>query len=578
MKDYFKEVKIIYDILPIKLKKDAKLIIALLSLSGFLETLSLGLFIPLIAIIAEGRINFPILDNIFDLSQFKANEILPSLILIIFLIYLIKSFFLSYVEFGTQKLINKVKKEITSQLFKKYLKNSYKFYLKNNSSILLRNLTTEVIAFTNGIIQSVLMISKEFFIILFLIILLFIFNYKISIFVLTFGLILIFSVKILLKHVLFNLAEKRMDYRGKENKHLLETLQGIKFIKSYNIENNFINKLSPILQVIVDLKSKETTIQLLPRIWIEVIILILLALIGIYFYFFNLGINLYLSFISLFLIAMLKMLPSFISISRSINAYQAYKPSINFIKKELSSSTYETQKNNNELSDGKILKFDNNFEIKNIDFKYDNQKSKIFENLNFKINKKEDLIGIYGESGVGKTTLIDILIGLHNPQKGDFFIDGELVDQNLIKGEIFGYVPQSIYLFDQSIKDNILIAPKIKLSDVSYNDILKQSDLIEFINSLPDGDNTLIGENGAQISGGQKQRIGIARALANEAKILIFDEATSALDQKSEDNVFETIKKLSQKKSIIIITHNKKLLDYCNNIYCLKNKKLEKEK
>ena len=115
----------------------------------------------------------------------------------------------------------------------------------------------------------------------------------------------------------------------------------------------------------------------------------------------------------------------------------------------------------------------------------------------------------------------------------------------------------------------------MKLSDANYNDILKQSDLIEFINSLPDGDNTLIGENGAQISGGQKQRIGIARALANKTKILIFDEATSALDQKSEDNIFETIKKLSRKKSIIIITHNKKLLDYCNIIYCLKNKKLE---
>lgn len=485
---------------------------------------------------------------------------------------------MSYVEFGTQKLINKVKKEITSQLFKKYLENSYKFYLRNNSSILLRNLTTEVIAFTNGIIQSVLMISKEFFIILFLIILLFIFNYKISIFVFTFGLILIFSIKILLKKILFNLAEKRMDYRGKENKTLLETLQGIKFIKSYNIENNFINKLNPILQVIVDLKSKETTIQLLPRIWIEVIILILLALIGTYFYFFDLGMNLYLSFISLFLISMLKMLPSFIAISRSINSYQAYKPSINFIKKELSSTTYETQQSNNESSDGKIFKFDNDFEIKNIDFKYDNQKVKIFENLNFKINKKEDLIGIYGESGVGKTTLIDILIGLHNPQKGDFLIDGESVDQNSIKGVIFGYVPQSIYLFDESIKNNILIGQKMKLSDANYNDILKQSDLIEFINSLPDGDNTLIGENGAQISGGQKQRIGIARALANKTKILIFDEATSALDQKSEDNIFETIKKLSRKKSIIIITHNKKLLDYCNIIYCLKNKKLEKEK
>ena len=118
----------------------------------------------------------------------------------------------------------------------------------------------------------------------------------------------------------------------------------------------------------------------------------------------------------------------------------------------------------------------------------------------------------------------------------------------------------------------------MKISDTDYNDILKQCDLVEFINSLPDRDNTLIGENGAQISGGQKQRIGIARALANNAELLILDEATSALDKKSEDNIFDTIKKISQTKSIIIITHNRKLLDYCNNIYCLKNKNLEQEK
>lgn len=578
MRDYFEEVKIVFGILPPKLRKKVKLILGLLSVSGFLESLSIGLFIPLITIISEGRMNFPILNNFYDFKKFEINEILPLIVFLIFFVYLIKSIFLSYLEFNTQKLINNVKTELTSTLFRKYVNSSYKFHLDNNSSILLRNLTSEVIAFSNGIIQPILLISKEFFIIAFLVILIFIFDYKVSIFVLTFGIILILSIRTILKKILYDYAKKRMNYRGKENKTILETLQGIKFVKSFKIESNFIMKLIPILQVTADLKSKETTIQMLPRIWIELVILFLLLIIGSYYFFLDIGMNLYISFITLFLIAMVKMLPSFIAITRSINAYQAYKPSINFIKKELSSDVYEYQESIQESSEKLIIKFDKDLIIKNIDFKYDNQKFYIFKNLNLKINKKNDLIGIYGESGAGKTTLIDILIGLHKPERGEFFIDGKIIDQNSIRGKIFGYVPQSIYLFDESIKNNILIGQKMKISDTDYNDILKQCDLVEFINSLPDRDNTLIGENGAQISGGQKQRIGIARALANNAELLILDEATSALDKKSEDNIFDTIKKISQTKSIIIITHNRKLLDYCNNIYCLKNKNLEQEK
>ena len=188
-------------------------------------------------------------------------------------------------------MVNNVKAELTSALFKKYINSSYKFHLKNNSAVLLRNLTSEVIAFSNGIVHPILLISKEFFIITFLIILIFIFDYKVSFFVISFGAILILSFRFLLKKILYKLAKKRMDYRGKENKTILESLQGIKFVKSYNIENNFISKLIPILEVTANLKSKETTVKVLPRIWIELIILILLGLIGSYYFFFEKGMN-----------------------------------------------------------------------------------------------------------------------------------------------------------------------------------------------------------------------------------------------------------------------------------------------
>lgn len=262
---------------------------------------------------------------------------------------------------------------------------------------------------------------------------------------------------------------------------------------------------------------------------------------------------------------------------RIINGYQAYKASIDFIKKELDEITDYKEFQNEETINNKI-EFNKELVIDNISFKYDGQKKNIIENLSLKINQKSELIGIFGDSGVGKTTLIDILIGLHNPNKGKFYLDGNLVEQNLIRGKVFGYVPQFIYLFDDTIKNNILISNNKKISEEYYNEILEQCDLLEFINSLPEGSNTFIGENGAQISGGQRQRIGLARALINDAKILILDEATSALDKRTEDNIFDTLKKISLKKSILIITHNRNLLNYCNKIYCLKSGNLNQEK
>ncbi len=551
--------------------------ISMLSISGFLESLTIGLFIPLISIISEKKTDIPFLNNFYDFSEIEINEFLVLVVSLILVVYLIKSIFLTFLEFGVQRLINDIRVELTSDLFKKYINSKYEFHLRNNSSVLLRNLTVEVVSFCHGIIGPILILAKEFFIIVFITVLLFLFDYKISIFTFLFGIILIFTIKTILRKLLYTLGFKAMNFRGEANKIIIESFQGIKFIKSYKIEDNFINRLLKNLKLTAEVKSKETAIQSVPRIWIELLVLITLSLLGLYFFIFNISMSAYFSFISLFLIAMLKMLPSFMSAIRTINGYQSYKASIDFIKKELEEIDENNEPNKEELINKKV-ELNKELIIDNVSFIYEGQKQNIIENLNLKINKEGDLIGIFGDSGVGKTTLIDILIGLHNPHKGQFYLDNNLIEQKLIRGKIFGYVPQFIYLFDDNIKNNILITNDKKISEEDYKKVLNQCDLSEFIDSLPEGDKTLIGENGAQISGGQRQRIGLARALANDAKILILDEATSALDKRTEDNIFDTLKKISLKKSILIITHNRNLLNHCDKIYCLKDGNLKQEK
>ena len=578
MKKYLAELKTVSSILPKKIKKKMRVMLLMLSISGFLESLTIGLFIPLIAIFLEKKTSYTFLNKFYDYSKFDTENLIIIIICLILSVYLLKSIFLTFLEFGMQKLINSIRVQITSSLFKKYVNSPYKFHLKNHSSILLRNLTSEVVAFAHGIIEPILMLAKEFFVIIFILTLLFLFDYKISIFAISFGILLVISVKMILKKLLYTLSSKSMYYRGQVNKITLESLQGIKFIKSYKIEGNFIERLLRNLELAAKVKSKENAIVSMPRIWIELTVLILLAILGLCFFILGSSMNSYLSFISLFLIAMLKMLPSFLSAIRTINSYQSHKPSIDFIKNELTENIEDYQEKNPEQSNKKEVKLDKEFIIKDISFKYEGLKKNIIQSLNLEIKKKNELIGIFGDSGSGKTTLIDILIGLHNPQEGEFYIDGNLIKQKMMRGKIFGYVPQAIYLFDDTIKNNILITNNSKITEEEYNNVLEQCNLSDYVNSLPDKDQTIIGENGAQISGGQKQRIGLARAMVNDAKILILDEATNALDKRTEENIFETLKKISSKKSIIIITHNRDLLNYCNKIYCLKNGKLNQEK
>ena len=139
--------------------------------------------------------------------------------------------------------------------------------------------------------------------------------------------------------------------------------------------------------------------------------------------------------------------------------------------------------------------------------------------------------------------------------------------------EFFGYIPQNTFIFDDTIKNNILLANNFpdNLFEKIF-EILETTKLKKFINSLPEKENTLLGENGSRISGGQKQRIGIARALMFNPKVLIFDEATSGLDKETEEMIFENLEQISKTNSIIVISHNSHIKKYCKTIYKLSEK------
>ena len=185
-------------------------------------------------------------------------------------------------------------------------------------------------------------------------------------------------------------------------------------------------------------------------------------------------------------------------------------------------------------------------------------------------------VGIKGASGAGKSTIVDILLGLLHVQKGEITCDGANIFSNYESWlSQIGYIPQSIYLIDESIRDNIAFGiDEREIDDARIREVAAEAQLLEFIDSLPEGLDTKIGDRGVRLSGGQRQRIGIARALYHNPEILVFDEATSALDNETEAALMGAINSFHGRKTMIIIAHRLNTIENCDLIYEVKGEKI----
>jgi len=241
---------------------------------------------------------------------------------------------------------------------------------------------------------------------------------------------------------------------------------------------------------------------------------------------------------------------------------------------------FEILKNVNKVSNSNYKpKEFSSLKLENISFKYPGTNKNIFENTNFRIQKNQ-CIGIVGESGSGKTTLVDILLGLLKPQKGKVFINNKESFNTSIDWEnMIAYLPQDDLILDQDIKTNVSLDLKSSKQNLKkIESAIQKSNLIEFIQELPDGINTKIGKNGIRLSGGQNKRIALARTFYHDKQVLVMDEATSSLDSKTAKNILEQINYLKKDKTIILITHQTENLKYCDIIYRIKEKKIILEK
>lgn len=566
-----KKIFKLFKILEIHDRKKLITLFFLTIIAMIIEVSSIITFLPLVSEFLESGEKFYFLKNIIF---FKGIDYIYILIFLFLSIHFFKFLYLFFFYYTQNKFINNLSANLTVRLFNKYLYQGYEIQTNNKTSVMIRNLITETKMVCSSFVSPVFMIIIEIITISGIVIFLFFFKPDIALItgVLFFFLILFYSLSIK-KHFLI-WGSARQFLNNMSLKIGLNVLNGIKDIMIYSKENFFKYKFNQNETEFARVSKFYQTFQQLPRLVLEFIFIFFLIFLIIYLKTQNLSNNEILEIASVFAISGVKIIPS---ASKIIGSFQMLKFGIpaleSIINEDIKSIDHYRQEH---FSKCLNYNFKDNIILNNISFAYQkNNKQLIFENLNFKIEKNK-IIGIFGNSGSGKSTFVDILSGLLAPVSGSILIDGKNIGKNSkLLRSIFAYVPQNVFILDDTIQNNIVFGENDNEIDIErLNNAIHQSQLKYFVESLPKGVNTIVGERGSVISGGQIQRIGIARAIYHNAEVLIFDESTNALDQNTENQIIEEIKQLKKFKTTIIISHNIKILQICDNIYELKNKTL----
>lgn len=527
-------------------------------LGMILDIFSLALLVPLIEIIIDENFNSYTLKILDFLDKYSKGGILLSFSFFIISVFILKSLYSVYLTYRQNRFISNLIRDTSNRLFSFYIEQDFKFYVNINSAEVVRSLNNDLHQFSLYL-RSILFFITELGFVLSTVALLIFLNPIISIGTIIFFGLMIFVYYKILKQKLNKLGFKKQQVGLTYNKSILETMNSIKEIKVNKKEEFFKNSLATNTNILWSIDAVYNTYNQAPRYILELISIVAIFIMIFFLSFSDVGGGA-ISFLGVFVASVFKILPSANKILNSLQNLKFSNSVIETILKKVNTSKKTLPKFT------RIKKF-NELKLSNITFGYSN--TILLNNINLKI-KKGDFIGIKGESGTGKTTLIDIILGLQKPQKGSLTINGK---ENI--EFIKGYLPQNCYILDESIRDNVAFGVSKKDQDLKrILDSIKKAELHDFVVKKQEGIDFIVGETGARLSGGQKQRLGLARALYNDPDIIILDEPTSALDSKTEASILQTLQKLSKWVSIILISHNESLLKGCNQVYKLENKKL----
>lgn len=556
-----------YSLLDKKFKFFLFILTILIFIGMLVETIGITLIIPLVSLlIFEGEyINFFSKSLGVDLSSYEKRYLINIFVLLFAIFFFLKSVYLISILYLQNKFSFELQASISYNLYRNYLSKSFLFHTNQNSSVLLRNIIIEMNNLHLFIINPLITILAEILLVLGLM------SLMIFVDATVFGLIIITGIPFLFIYLSFAekkikiFGDKRLFFDGLKVKNVKETFNSIKEIKIYNAENYSLNYYDTVNRKSANFAKLQSWFEQFPRILLELFsagcLLVFLLYVGSNYY----DIEGLIAKTSLFALASFKMLPS---LNRILVSLQNFKYGIPFLEK-VSDDLDIANKINKTNSVDNFNNQINKIEFKNVSFKYTD--NLVLRKVNFSF-QKGDIIGIKGASGSGKTTLINLIVGLLPPSEGKIVFNNEHLQKNNKPIFNVGYVPQNIFLNDDSILRNIAFGIENNNINLEKIDKLIQSlQLSSLIKNFKNNNNFSIGENATKISGGEKQKIGIARALYFDPELIILDEATNELDASTEELILKTIDDYCQTKITIIISHKDSTLKKCNKILNLKN-------
>lgn len=552
-------------------------------IGGFLETLGVGAMIPVVnALLAPDALQeyingYEPLRGLCEALHIETvKQLTMALLFGMMAIYVVKNLYILFLTYKQNAFITQNRNKMISRVMAEFLNRPYEKYLGADIPTVFR-ITDSDIPQTFSLILAMLQLASEVVVSVLIFMVMLFSNVALTLFVIAvFGVMTLFIVKVF-KPRLNKIGAKNQAIQSRIAKWRIQATYGLKDVKVLNREEFFVRNYYETGRVGADVARNYAVLNNTPRLMIETVFIVsMLAFMAVYI---SGGgdITAFATNIAAFAVAAVRVLPSVNRINTYITEIAYTQPSLDFVYENLQEGmkTDEMLAKRRAQSQTQKLKLEDKIELNHISFHYPDSDKAIFKDAHMIVPKGKS-VGIIGASGAGKSTIVDVLLGLLHAQEGQITCDGVDIFKNYESWLAqVGYIPQSIYLIDESIRDNIAFGIDAdRIDDARIWEVLEEAQLKEFVQELPEGLDTTIGDRGVRLSGGQRQRIGIARALYNDPEILVFDEATSALDNDTEAAVMEAVNSFHGRKTMIIIAHRLNTIEKCDIIYKVENAKL----
>lgn len=545
------------------------LLMIMMIIGSFMELLGVAVFQPFVNVI-------------MDSSQIQESEILSwmyqtfscstlqgfltILAIGIIFIYVVKNVFIWLEQDMIFRFTYGIQQKLSTRLLTTYLAEPYTFHLNTNIAELQRSMQEDTGLFTQVLMHTLQLIAE---VVVCIALGLYLFNVSQSITAVIGVLMLlcVFGFTKTTKEFSKKLGRESQIYKGKLYQWVNQSLGGVKEVKVLNREGYFVSSYKKYYKLYIRGTRLNRLLSITPKYMVEALCMsgLLIAII-IKMNFGQKEITEFIPQLATFAVAAFRLLPSVGRINEHVNNILYAVPSVDLIYHDL--KNIEDYQDDGEIGEEREWKFEEAIVAKHITYAYPNTEKNVLEDAGCIIPKGKT-VALIGSSGAGKTTMADIILGLLTPQRGKIKVDDIDIMKNLnLWHHNIGYIPQMIYLSDDTIRNNVAFGIyEDRIDDTAVMQALQKAQLSEFIETLPDGLDTLVGDRGVRLSGGQRQRIGIARALYHDPEILVLDEATSALDNETETAVMESIEHLQGSKTMIIIAHRLTTIRNADIIY-----------